>query len=99
MTKEIDNIQDKVNWHWRNSMRPVRFFAFDVRAASMIPVLLVYARLSTLIITVLVLIFFRFLEIKGLTVPSALRSFRSWLVGRDRPGWVGTQKKRFVDYG
>lgn len=99
MAKELDNIQDKLNWHWRNSMRPVRFFAFDVRAASPIPVLLVYARLSTIIMTVLVMMFFRFLETKGLTVPAAMRSFRSWLVGKDRPGWLGIQKKRFVDFG
>ncbi len=99
MTKEIDNIQDKLNWHWRNSMRPIRFFAFDVRAASMIPVLLVYARLSTITMTILLLFFFRFLERKGLTFPAALRNLRSWIVGSNRPGWPGIRKKRFVDYG
>ncbi len=99
MTKEIDNIQDKLNWHWRNSMRPVRFFAFDARAAIMIPVLLVYARLSTILITIALMFFFRFLERKGLTFPAALRAFRSWVVTPNRPGWIGVHKKRFTDFG
>ncbi len=31
--EELENLQEKMNWHWRNSMRVVRFFAFDARAA------------------------------------------------------------------
>jgi len=96
---EIDNIQEKMNWHWRNSMRVVRFFAFDARASAPIPLLLVYARPSTMVLTVITLLVFRFLENKGLTVPSALRNLRSWLVGIDRPGWISVQRRRFVDFG
>ena len=53
--KEIEAIQDQVNWHWRNSMRPVRFFAFDARAAFPFFLLLLYARLITHCIDILIL--------------------------------------------
>lgn len=99
MVKEIENIQEKLNWHWRNSMRVVRFFAFDARSALPIPVLLVYARWSTITVLILTLIFFRFLENKGLTFPASIRNIRSWIVGAYRPGWVSAQHKKFVDYG
>lgn len=99
MVKEIENIQEKMNWHWRNSMRTVRFINFDGRAALPLPILLVYARMSTLVICIATLAFFRFLETKGLTFPSAMRNFRSWCVGRERPGWLRAHNKKFNDYG
>ena len=40
--EELDTLQEKVNWHWRNTMRPVRFLAFDARAALPLPLLLVH---------------------------------------------------------
>lgn len=88
-----------MNWHWRNSMRPPRFFSFDARAALPLPLLIVYPRLSTICLAIIFLIVFRFLERKGLTFPSATRSARSWMVGRDRPGWPGVLKRKFIDYG
>lgn len=97
--EQIDNIQEKLNWHWRNSMRTVRFLAFDARAALPLPLLLVHARLSTLILTIVFLIFFRFLERKGLTFPAALRAFRVVLVGNDRPAVPGVERKKFRDFG
>ncbi|MCB9963425.1 MAG: type IV secretion protein IcmT [Rhodospirillales bacterium] len=86
------------NWHWRNSMRPVRFFSFDARAAIPYVFLLLYARLITLIICIVVTIIFALLERRGLTVPSAMRKFRSWLVGPKRPAWITIRRRRMVDY-
>lgn len=97
--KEIQEAQEQLNWSWRNTMRTVRFFSFDARAALPLPLLLVYARPSTLVLTIVTLLFFRFLEQKGLTFPAALRNFRSWLVGVDRPGWVGVHRREFRDFG
>lgn len=97
--QELENLQEKQNWHWRNSMRVVRFLAFDARAAAPIPLLLVYLRLSTIVLTIVTLLVFRFLENKGLTVPAAMRNLRSWVVGNERPGWIGVQKRNFIDYG
>jgi intracellular multiplication protein IcmT len=99
MAKELDNLQEKVNWHWRNSMRPVRFMAFDARAALPLPLLLVYARWSTILLTIVTLIVFRYLERKGLTFPAAMRNLRAWVVGKDRPGWPGALRKKFQDLG
>ncbi len=99
MAQEIENIQQKLNWHWRNSMRPVRFFMFDSRAGLPILVLFVYFRWSTVIFTIIVLMFFHFLEGRGLTFPASIRFFRSWIVGQDRPGLVSAQKKKFIDLG
>ena len=99
MAQELDNIQEKVNWHWRNSMRPVRFLAFDARAAIPLPLLLVYARPSTFILTIATLMLFRHLERKGLTFPAAVRSARAWVIGKDRPAWIKAQRKKFIDWG
>lgn len=99
VAEQIDNIQEKVNWHWRNNMRTVRFLAFDARASMPLPLLLVYARTSTVVLTIITLLVFRQLERKGLTFPSALRNLRSWLLGSHRPGWIASQSKKFTDYG
>ena len=98
-SQEIDNLQEKMNWHWRNTMQTVRFFAFDARAALPVPLLLVYFRWSTLFLMISTLFLFRYLERKGLTVPSAMRNLRAWLVGANRPGWYGARRKKFNDYG
>lgn len=103
VAQQVQEAQDKLNWHWRNSMRTVRFFAFDARASITFPLLLVYARPSTIILTVVVLFFFRFLEQRGLTFPAALRTFRgevnSLFWGEERPGWVGAYRRSFKDFG
>ncbi len=80
-------------------MRVVRFLAFDARAAAPIPLLLVYARWSTLILTIVTLLIFRYFEQKGLTTPAAMRSFRANLVGKDRPGLIRVLHRKFTDYG
>lgn len=99
MVKELENLEARVNWHWRDSMRTVRFFNFDGRCAILIPVWLLYLRWSTIILSFAVFYTFRFLEQKGLSFPSALRAFRAWFVGNYRPGLPGTMKHKFIDYG
>lgn len=99
MSKEIENIEAQLNWHWRDSMRTVRFFSFDARVAFLVPVWLLYLRWSTIILSFIVFYIFRFLENKGLTFPAALRALRSWFVGRIRPGDVGVTAHKFIDYG
>ncbi len=98
--QEVENLQEKMNWHWRNSMRVIRFFTFDARAAFPIPLLLL--RLVDWRVWLLLLInflVFRLLEQKGLTFPSALRLLRSGIVGDNRPGWLSMKRKKFIDYG
>lgn len=94
-----ENQMEKTNWHWRNTMRPVRFFNFDARAALPFCALLVYARPITLFITIVTTIIFWWLERRGLTFPSALRALRVWMIGQERPGWVVYRRRRMKDYG
>jgi intracellular multiplication protein IcmT len=94
-----DTIIEKQNWHWRNSMRPVRFFNLDARAAMPYCFLLVYARWVTLFICIVSTALFIFMERRGLTFPSALRAFRVFLLGSFRPGLNLLRQRRFKDYG
>lgn len=94
-----DTLTEKVNWHWRNSMRPVRFFNLDARAALPFFALLVYARPITLVVTCLTTALFYYLERRGLTFPAALRAFRVWIVGYERPGWLPLRHRRMIDGG
>jgi intracellular multiplication protein IcmT len=91
--------QEKRNWHWRNSMRPARFFGLDARAAIPFFILLFYFRPITLFFTFLITAVFSFLERRGLTFPSALRAFRSWLLGQSRKGWYWMRKRKMLDFG
>lgn len=94
-----DTIVEKANWHWRNSMRPVRFFNFDARAAIPYVFLLFYARWITLIICILSTALFWYLEKRGLTFSAALRTFRSWILGPKRPGLTRFRHRRLIDFG
>jgi len=99
MGQQEDTIEERANWHWRNSMRPVQFFNIDARAAIPFLILLVYFRPITLFLTFSSTVLFIALEKRGLTFPSALRSFRSWLNGQRRPAWIAVRRRRFRDFG
>lgn len=99
MSSADDTAIEKANWHWRNTMRPVRFFGLDARAAIPFCALLLYFRPITLFIAFISTIVFYTLERKGLTFPSALRSFRVWLLGPDRYAWLPPKHRKFRDFG
>lgn len=99
MGSKEDTIEERDNWHWRNSMRPVRFFNLDARAAMPFAVLLFYARAITLFLAVVMTIIFVLLERKGLTFDASLRAFRKWFLGQKRPGWAPYRRRKMVDYG
>lgn len=98
-TAADDTQQEKAHWHWRNSMRPARFFKLDARAALPFCVLLVYFRPITLVITFLVTATFWWLERKGLTFPAALRALRVWIIGLGRPALSLIRHRRMTDFG
>lgn len=87
------------NWHWRNSMKPVRFFALDARAAIPVVLLLVHFRPYTLGFAVIVMIVFLIAERAGLTFSAALRWVRSQFIGPRRPRIGATRFRRMTDYG
>lgn len=99
MSQADDTAEAKVNWHWRNSMLPARFFGFDARAGIMFFLLLVYARPVTLFLTIVSTFTFWFLEKRGLTFPSSIRAFRLWFIGQNRPAWIKLRHRKMVDYG
>ena len=94
-----DALIEKRNWHWRNTMRPVRFFSLDARAALPFFALLVYARPITLVLTIIITMIFSMLERRGLTFSSAMRALRVWIVGQNRPAWVSLRRRRMRDFG
>ena len=94
-----DTAVEKENWHWRNTMRPVRFFNLDARAAFPFFVLLVYLRPISLVITLLITVFFYILERYGLTFPASLRAIRLWLGGDFRPGHYRYAFRTLKDFG
>jgi len=98
--QELENLEEKMNWHWRNSMRTVRFISFDARAAFPVPILLFrLADWRAWLLLIVNLFLFRYFERKGLTFPAAIRNFRAWIVGVNRPGWLSAEKKKFTDFG
>ena len=86
-------------WHWRDTMRIIRFFGLDARAVLPFCVLIVYLRPVSLAICLLSTVAFVYLEKKGFTVPSAMRAFRVWIIGKKRPAVLSIHKRKFNDYG
>lgn len=86
-------------WHWRDTMRVIRFFSLDARAVAPFIFLLVYLRPITLVVCLLSTLAFRFLEKKGLSVPDAFRALRVWFIGLARPAVLPIHKRKFNDYG
>ena len=88
-----------MNWHWRNSMKPVRFFALDARSAFFVFVFLMHMRLKTLLLVIVSMILFYILERMGLTFESALRAIRRVLIGDRRPSILWLAKRKMIDNG
>ena len=99
MGSKEDTEEERVNWHWRNSMRPVRFFGLDARAAIPFFITLFHFRVVTVFFTIVLTSVFIFLERRGLTFDASLRAFRKWFLGQKRPGWIWLNKKKMIDYG
>lgn len=87
------------NWHWRNSMKTVRFFGLDARAVIPFLILLVHFRPYTVAFAFLVTLAFWAAERMGLTFPAALRRLRVGIIGPRRPRLIWTAHRRMVDYG
>ena len=84
--------------HWRNTQKPVRFLFLDARAFIGVFVFLVHARLWVLTLAVTSLVFFWFLERRGLSVEAAVRATRSWLIGRKRYATHRKGRRHYIDY-
>lgn len=85
--------------HWRNTQKPVRFFFLDARGLLGFLLFLFHARDWTFIVAAFLILFFWFLERKGLTFEASIRAFRSWILGATRPANSRRARRRLVDYG
>ncbi len=95
---QIQQAQEQLNWHWRNSMRPVLFFNLDARAVLPLCALLFYARLVTLFLACSIIAIFYVVQKMGLTFPSALRKLRGVITGPLRPALNAMRRRRFIEY-
>src|ERR1043166_5925824 len=84
--------------HWRNSMKPVRFFFMDARAAWPFLLALLHLRVYTIIFAALTTMLFYFLEVRGMSFVAALRAFRVWIVTKKRPAVRHSEIPRMVDF-
>ncbi len=84
---------------WRDTMRPMRFFGVDARAALPMFFFIMNMSTNTFILAVAGMVVFSFLERKGLTVPAAIRTVRAWVAGPVRPAVPWWLSRRFTDYG
>lgn len=91
--------ETEMDFHWRNSMKPVRFFMLDARVAIFFMLFILHMRVWTFVTFLLVSLFFWMLERRGLVFSAAMRSFRTWILGRRRPAWLWIRKRKFHDYG
>lgn len=96
--EQVQQAQEQLNWHWRNTMRPTRFFNLDARAVMPFFALIVYARLVTLVLAIMATIIFFVVERLGLTLPAALRKLRCLINGDDRPARFPMFYRRLKDY-
>jgi intracellular multiplication protein IcmT len=87
------------DWHWRNSMRSARFFAFDSRAAVPILLVLVHIRLWTLILAVITTVAFWMAERAGYGFEPVLRRLRCLIIGPKRPAITPSARRHMIDYG
>ncbi len=87
------------DWHWRNSMRTTRFFAFDSRAALGVLLVIIHLRMWTVLLAVCVVCAFWFAERAGYGLEAACRRIRTLLLGPNRPAVVLKTKRRLIDYG
>ena len=94
---QITQAQEQLNWHWRNTMRPIRFFNLDARAVLPFCALIFYARLITLFLAIVITVVFWIVEKMGLTLPAALRKLRALAVGVRRPALRLDRHRRFYE--
>ena len=93
------NVEDQGDYHWRNSMRPTRFFAFDSRAALAILLVIVHIREWTIVLAIVTMAAFWLAERRGYGLEAALRRVRAILLGPRRPATVFSARRTLNDYG
>ena len=92
-------MSDINDWHWRNSMRPTRFFAFDSKAVLGILLVIIHIRMWTFVLALVVIGVFWLAERAGYSFEAAFRRLRVLILGPKRPAVALRAKRRLLDYG
>ena len=95
----IEDEEGGIRWHWRNTMKPARFFMLDGRAVFFVILFMLHARLWTIYLMIGVAVVLWILERRGLSFASALRAVRVWFIGKFRPAWIYSRRRTFYDNG
>lgn len=77
-------MKNNVFAHWRDSARQPRFFIVDARAALFILLWLAHMRTWTFCTAICAILIFSIMEYYKYPMPVALRSFKSFLVGKKK---------------
>jgi intracellular multiplication protein IcmT len=85
--------------HWRNTMKPARFFALDAFSVFPFMLVLIHVRLWTIILAAVVTTVFWISERMGLRLLPALRAVRAWFVAPVRPAQAYQLNRRMADLG
>lgn len=83
---------------WRDTMRPVRIYAFDARLIGVVGIWVLWPSWWTSAALVGAVAGLRVAEARGYRLPAALRAVRACLAG-SRPALYGSRSRRFVDFG
>ncbi|EKE01727.1 MAG: IcmT protein [uncultured bacterium] len=67
--------------HWRDSARPAKFFFIDAKAAFPVVLFLIHIRVWTLVVAMIIMMFFTVLNRYGYSVEVFLRLFKGVLAG------------------
>ncbi len=83
---------------WRDTMRPVRIYAFDARLLLLLGFWVLWPAWSTTALLVGAIVGLRIAEARGYRLSAAVRAIRSWSAG-SRPALYASRERRFVDFG
>lgn len=83
---------------WRDTMRPVRFYALDARLLILAAPWLFFPTWWTTAAVVAAMLACRAAEARGYRLPAAVRALRARAAGRRR-ALRAARERRFVDFG
>ena len=89
---------DAPNAPWRDTMRPVRFYAVDARLLVLLALWLFVPTWWTTAAVILTAGAFRVAEARGYRLGAAFRAVRARSAGR-RPALHARRTRRFVEFG
>ncbi|AOG03007.1 putative acetyltransferase (plasmid) [Bosea sp. RAC05] len=84
--------------HWRETSKPARFFKVDARAGIFVIFTLVHFRVWTVAMTLMIMVLFWFLEMRGMSLVAAFRALRAWIIGDHRPALGRFKVRAKIDF-